>query len=174
MTRPDPQPSLRPTNPATLLVAALAAAAVAWLAISRFYGDLPTTLPWLPPITLFGLAALEAVLAANTRARIDRRPGTEPVDPLAVARYAVLAKASSLAGALFGGFYAGVLSWLLSEFGTLSSVDRDLPQAVAGGLAGPALVAAALWLERACRVPARPDADEQPGPGDPEDDRAQR
>ncbi len=172
MTRPEPQPSLRPTNPATLVVAALAAAAVAWIAVSRFYGDLPT-LPWLPPITLFGLAAFQAVAAANTQARIDRRRGTEPVDPLVVARYVVLAKASSLAGALFGGFYAGLVIWLGSEWGTLRSVAEDLPQGITGLLAGAALVAAALRLERACRVPPAPDDAEETAPG-PEDDHVDR
>src|SRR5438093_12556780 len=93
-----PQPRLRPTRAATLVVAAMATAALSWLGISHFYGDIPT-LGWLPAITLFGLAALEAVAATNTRARIDRLRGTEPVDPLLVARYVVLANASALLGA---------------------------------------------------------------------------
>ena len=40
------------------------------------------------------LAVLEGYAALNTRARIERKPGRDPVDPLAVARYVVLAKAS--------------------------------------------------------------------------------
>jgi hypothetical protein len=148
---------MRPTRPASLVVAALAAAALAWLLISVFYADIPP-LPWLPAVTLAGLAVLEAYLALNTRARIDRRPGRDPVDPLAVARFAVLAKASSQAGAIFGGFSAGLAAWLLVER-TRAAYD-DLPAAVAGTVASAALVAAALWLERCCRVPERPDDDE--------------
>ena len=102
------------TRPATLVVAGLAAAAVAWWMISSFYGDIPD-LPWLPTVTLAALAVLEAYVAINTRQRIERRPGREPVDPLAVARYVVLAKASSLAGAIFAGFYAGLLGWRFLE-----------------------------------------------------------
>ena len=146
-----------PTRPATLIVSGLAAAALAWLLNSGFYQDIPS-LPWLPPVTLAGLAVLEAYAAVNTRARIDRKPGRDPVDPLAVARFAVLAKASSLAGSIFAGFYAGVTAWLLVER-TRASYN-DIPAAVAGLAAGLALVGAALWLERSCRVPKRPD-DEQ-------------
>src|SRR5690348_7199088 len=101
------KPRMRPTNPATLVVAGLATAALSWLAISRFYGDMPT-LPVFPPILFLGLAIVEAVTAANTKARIDRREGTVPVNPLVVARFVVLAKASAMAGAIFAGLYAGM------------------------------------------------------------------
>src|SRR5690349_15970067 len=99
---PDSSARMRPTSIPTLVVAALGAAAVGWLLISNFYGDLAAALPILPPLVMLVLAVGEGVLAWNTKARIDRRDGTEPVDPLAVAWYVVLAKASALAGALFG------------------------------------------------------------------------
>jgi Protein of unknown function (DUF3180) len=159
------RPRMGPTRPATLVVAGLAAAAVAWLMISRFYGDIPA-LPWLPPLTIGALAVLEALLAFNTKARIDRRTGRDPVDPLAVARYVVLAKASSLAGAIFAGFYAGMLVWLLIERQRNSYAAADTPPGTAGVVASLALVAAALWLERACRVPKPPDDHEEPGARD--------
>ncbi|MCW6008310.1 DUF3180 domain-containing protein [Micromonospora sp. CPCC 205371] len=147
-----------PTRPATLLVAGLAAAAVSWLLISRFYGNIPA-LPWLPTVTIAGLAVLEGYVAVNTRARIERKPGHEPVDPLAVARYVVLAKASSLAGAIFAGTYAGILGWLLIDR-TKAKTD-DIPAAIAGLVASLALVGAALWLERSCRVPEQPDSEKE-------------
>ncbi len=155
---PQP-PRMGPTSPATLTVAGLAAAALAWMLVSGFYGDIPA-LPWLPAITVAALAVLEGYVAINTKARIERRPGHEPVEPLAVARYVVLAKASSLAASIFAGFYAGVLLWLLIERSRaepLSAISEDIPKAIAGLVASLALVAAALWLERSCRVPKRPD-----------------
>ncbi|TDC82331.1 DUF3180 domain-containing protein [Micromonospora sp. KC606] len=152
-----------PTRISTLVVAALAAAAVAWLLISAFYGDLGSGLPWLPVVTLAALAVLEAYAAVNTRSRIERRPGREPVNPLLVARFVVLAKASALAGAIFAGFYAGLTGWLLIE--DTNAAVNDRPAAGAGLLAAFALVAAALWLERACRVPEQED-DEDREPGD--------
>jgi hypothetical protein len=168
------QPALRPTEPATLVVAGLAAAAVAWLLISNFYQDLPPMI-WPPVIIIAGLAAFEAVVARQLWVRIHQRgdmlarprgrdagPGSteEPVEPLAVARYAVLAKASSLAGAIFAGFYAGFLPWLLIESGRLSDAADDLPPTVGGLVASSLFMAAALWLERACRVPERDDEEE--------------
>jgi hypothetical protein len=169
MSRPQeqkngPQPSLRPTRPATLVVAGLTAAALAWLAIGRFYNDMPN-LPWLPPLTLLALAGLEAAAAANTKPRIERRQGTEPVNVLLVARYVVLAKASALAGALFTGLYAGLSVWLLTELGRLAHADVDLPPALAGLFGSAALMAAGLWLERACRVPPPPPGADRAGPG---------
>ncbi|GAB3149317.1 DUF3180 domain-containing protein [Micromonospora sonneratiae] len=151
-----------PTRPATLVVFGLGAAALAWLLISAVYYEQNfPPLPWLPAVTIVGLAVLEGYAAMNTRARIDRRPGREPVDPLAVARFAVLAKASSLAGSIFAGFYAAITGWLIIE--PTRAASSDVPAAVAGLVASLALVAAALWLERSCRVPEPPEEEQEPG-----------
>lgn len=170
MIRPDPppprepeppQPRMGPTRPSTLVVAGLAAAAVTWLLISQYYYAVANAVPWLPTVMIAALAVLEAYAAINTRARIDQRPGREPVEPLAVARFAVLAKASSLAASIFAGFYAGLVVWLLIE--RTRAASNDVPIATAGLVASLALVAAALWLERSCRVPERPDEEDERG-----------
>jgi hypothetical protein len=159
-----PRPSLRPTSTSTLVVAGLATAALSWLAISRFYGDFPA-IPWLPGLTLLALAGLEIAAAVNTKARIDRRAGTEPVDPLLVARYVVLAKASALAAALFTGLFGGLVVWLATEQGRKAAAEDDLPPAVIGLVGSIALVVAALALERACRVPPPPPGSDPSEPG---------
>jgi hypothetical protein len=152
-------PKLHPTNPLTLVVLGLGSAAVAWILVANAYGDMPA-IPWLPAFTLFALAAFEAVLARNTKARIDRKPNTEPVNVLAVARYVVLAKASSPAGAIFSGLYAGILIWLLVVKGAQNTAAaNDLPPTATGLVGALALIAAALWLERSCRVPKQPEDD---------------
>jgi hypothetical protein len=167
-----PQPALKPTDPATLLVGGLAAAALAWLLISNLYQDLPPMI-WPPVVVIAGLAAFEALVAQNLWARIHQRGraiagrrgpggGPEPVDPLTVARFAVLAKSSSLAGSIFAGFYAGYLPWLLVESGRLPGAAADLPPTVGGLLASVALLLVALWLERACRIPEPPEEPERP------------
>lgn len=168
MTEQEPPPQgptpdqsrMGPTRLSTLVVAGLAAAALAWLLISNFYQNIPR-LPWLPPVTVAALAVLEAYAAVNTRARIERRPGRDPVNPLVVARFVVLAKASSLAGSIFTGFYLGIDGWLLIER-TRAAVD-DIPAATGGLVASLALVFAALWLERSCRVPEPPDEEKESG-----------
>jgi hypothetical protein len=73
----------------------------------------------------------------------------------------VLAKASSLAGALSGGFSAGLLAWLALE--PTKAARDDIPAAIAGVVAALALVGAALWLEHACRVPDQPDRKDEDG-----------
>ena len=158
-----PRPSLRPTNAATLVVAALATAALSWMMISRFYGSIPN-LNWLPGLTLAGLAVVEGIAARNTKARIDRKPGTVPVNPLLVARFVVLAKASSLLGAIFAGAYGGIAAWALAERGHLTVAQQNLVPSIAGLVGALALAAAALWLERSCRVPKPPD---EPGREEP-------
>jgi uncharacterized protein DUF3180 len=150
------RPGLLPTKVATLVAAALAAGGLSWWGFSQFYGQIPD-LNWLPGLTLAGLAVVEFVAAVNTRARIEHRPGRGRVNPLLVARYAVLAKASSLAGAIFAGVYAGIGVWAFTEHGRLRVADTNLPPAVAGLIGAIALVTAALVLERACRVPPSED-----------------
>jgi hypothetical protein len=155
---PKSDPSMRPTSISVLIVAGLAAAALGWLLISFSYGSLPD-LPWSPVIVLVVLAIAEALLAQNTSARIQRKPGTPRVDPLAVARYVALAKASSLVGAISAGFSAGLVIYLAME--STQAAHDDLPKAVGGLVAALALIGAALWLERACRVPEKPDAKDE-------------
>lgn len=145
---------MRPTSASVLIVTALAAAAVGWLLVSFSYAALPE-LPWSPAVVLAVLAVAEGVLAQNTSARIQRKPGAPPVDPLAVARYVALAKASSLVGALSAGFSAGLLTWLVLQ--PTQAARTDVPTAAGGLIAAALLVGAALWLERACRVPRDPD-----------------
>ena len=152
---PKSDPSMRPTSISVLIVAGLAAAALGWLLLSFSYSSLPD-LPWSPVIVLAVLAVAEGLLAQNTAARIQRKPGAPRVDPLAVARYVALAKASSLVGAISTGFSLGLLAWLAME--TTEAAHDDLPVAVGGVVSALALVGAALWLERACRIPEQPDS----------------
>ena len=158
----QPDPSIRPTSISALVIAALVAAAAGWLLLSFFYNSWPAP-PWLPAIALVALACAEGFLAQNTSARVQRKPGAAPVEPLAVARYAVLAKASSLAGAMYGGYSVGLLTFFVFE---PTKFARDSVPAAAGGvLASLILIAAALWLERSCRVPDQPDRNQDDEPG---------
>jgi hypothetical protein len=138
-------------------VAAVVTAGLSWLFIRRYFGDIPNV-NWLAGVTMATLAVVEGIAAHNTRARIEQRPRAGRLNPLLVARFAVLAKASSLAGAIFAGAYGGIAAWALSERERLTVAAQTLAPAIAGVVGGLALVAAALLLERACRVP--PDEDD--------------
>src|SRR5689334_11473023 len=110
--RPDESPrgGLTPTRPGNLVFAAVATAVVAFIVIRKYFGDLPD-ITWLAGLTMAGLAVVEAIAAHNTRAKVERQPRAGVLNPLFVARLAVLAKASSLAGAIFAGAYGGIAAW---------------------------------------------------------------
>ena len=138
----------------TLAAVAVVCAVLAWLAIRSTFPDLPR-LPWTPAAVLLALAAGEAITGHNLRARIlGRRDDGKVLAPIAVARAAALAKASSLGGAVFAGLAAGCFIYMLG----LVSLPVPSGDAISTGLiAGSSvvLVAAALYLERCCRAPSR-------------------
>ncbi|HKR51438.1 MAG TPA: DUF3180 domain-containing protein [Pseudonocardiaceae bacterium] len=153
---------MTPTRARDLVAAAAAAAVLVNLLLQLSYGDLPT-LPPLAGTTLLAFAVAEVVLGTTLRARIRQRPGTRPVQALTAAKAVVLAKASSLAGALTGGAWLGVLGYVLPLRSQLQSAASDTVTASIGAVCAGALVAAGLWLEYCCRTPD--------GPADPEPDR---
>ncbi len=144
---------MTPTRPWTLLAVTAACAVVAWLVVRSSFADLPT-LPWTGAPALVLLAAAEALSGRNLRAKIMGRRDGKPLAPMAVARMAALAKASSLGGAAFGGLAAGFFAY------TAGFLNMTVPRgdAINAGLTAAAagiLVAAALYLERCCRAPSR-------------------
>ena len=64
-------------------------------------------LPWTAVPAMLLLAVGEAVTGHNLRARLTGRRAGKPLEPIAVARMAALAKASSAAAAALGGLAAG-------------------------------------------------------------------
>jgi hypothetical protein len=144
------------TRARDLLAAGAVAAVLANLLLQLSYGDVPA-LPRLAGTTLLAFAFAEAVLANTLRARIQHRPGTRPVQALTAAKAVVLAKASSLAGAITGGAWLGALGYVLPLRSQLPSAASDTVAAVIGAACAGALVAAALWLEHCCRTPEGPD-----------------
>jgi len=121
-------------------------------------------LPTLAGSTLAVIAVVEAVFGHSLRARIRRRPGTRPVDPLTAARAVALAKASSLLGAIMLGAWLAVLGYALPQRGRVVVAGSDTTTAVIGAVCAAALIAAALWLEYCCRTPTDPKngTDERP------------
>lgn len=141
---------MTPTRVRSLVVVGAVCALVSWLILRVVYSDLPP-LPWTGVPALVLLAIAEGWSGRNLRARIRGRSGSKPILPIAVARMAALAKASSLAAALIGGLTGGFLIYVLG------SLDKAAPRsdafAAASTVAGAVLLAvAALYLERGCRV----------------------
>jgi Protein of unknown function (DUF3180) len=138
----------------------------------RFWQHLgsPPPVPLSAPITLAVLAAAVLGVALGLRARlnayrearlramrgeprVDKR-GRVPkaIDPLQAARALVLGKAAGLVGAVFGGVYGGYGLTLLGHLNIATDRSEAL-RCLLALLAGIALMAAALFLERVLRVP---------------------
>jgi hypothetical protein len=133
-----------------LVALAAVSGAVGYLVTRSYYIDLPSPTIYAQ-LSLFVLAIAEGYTASLTKARIEGRQGTRPIDPLVVARLVALAKASSIAGAVAAGAYAGFLGWVAQIDST--TAHQDVRTSVAGVAAGLALIAGALYLEWAGRVP---------------------
>jgi hypothetical protein len=166
---------VRPIRRRDLAVLAGGLAVAAWLLVRTFYGDLPR-LQWWLPVPLGVLAVAEALGARSLRARLaaerDARRSPQraattrpvrPVEPMAVARSAVLAQASAYVGAVFAGIWVGVLGHVAFQLGRLQAASGDTVAALLGVVFSVGLVAAALWLESVCRIPPGPDDERPPG-----------
>ncbi|MER7405538.1 DUF3180 domain-containing protein [Streptomyces sp. NPDC000070] len=127
-------------------------------------GTLPSV-PVAAPIVLALLAVVLLATALSLRARLkaqrERQPDAKGVDPMMAARAVVFGQASALVAALVAGMYGGTGVFLLESLD--NPARRD--QAISAGfsvLAGIGVIAAALFLERVCKLP---EDDEHDGTG---------
>jgi hypothetical protein len=135
-------------------------ALVTYVFVRARYGSLPPLPRTIAP-TVFLLAVAELFLAPSVKARLEGRPRTKPILPIAVARTAAFAKASSAVGALVAGCLLGVEAYVLSRRG-VPAARTDAVRAAVGLGSALLLVVAALRLENVCRV-----RDREPPPGEP-------
>lgn len=147
-----------PTRKRDLLAAAVAVAVLGYLLVVGVYR-------WFPPITFWTGVSLLAVAVAEAgwgyvvRSRIGDGQigvGAGRLNPLAVARSVVIAKASAWVGALVLGWWIGVLAYLLPRRDVMRVAAEDTTGVVMAAVYALALVAAALWLEHCCKSPDDP------------------
>ena len=148
---------MRPTRLPALLLTVVVLGLAGYLLAEVAYFDLPP-LPGFAPVSLVLLTIFEAGMARVVRDKVRGRSAGRPLHPIQVARAAVLAKASSLAGAILLGLYGGLFAWTFLRRDTYATAGDDARVAGLSALAALALVAAALLLERACRTPDPPEA----------------
>ncbi|MEW2293699.1 DUF3180 domain-containing protein [Streptomyces sp. NPDC006743] len=124
-------------------------------------GTLPSV-PLAAPIVLALIAVVLVSTALSLRARLraqrERRPGAKGVDPLMAARAVVFGQASALVAALVAGMYGGAGVFLLELLDLPTRRDQAI-YAGASVLTGLAVIAAALFLERVCKLPEDDDQD---------------
>lgn len=118
-------------------------------------GTLPSV-PLAAPIVLALIAVVLLATALSLRARLkaqrDRVPDAKGVDPLMAARAVVFGQASALVAALVSGMYGGTGVFLLE----LLDIPARRDQAIYAGfsvVAGIGVIAAAMFLERVCKLP---------------------
>lgn len=142
------------TNITALVGVAGFFAAAALILVRRFYGSWQTISPlWSLP--LWAIAAMCAFLAVMVRRRRkDGRVGLDrsQINPMMMANFMVIAKASAWSGAIIGGWFLGLAVWVLPRMNTLTAAQADLPGVIAGTLGGVALAVAGVILERSCEV----------------------
>jgi hypothetical protein len=143
------------TRPRDLLVAGVITAVLVNLVVRLAYGSLPSV-PVLAGAPLAVLGGAEVIAGFSLRARIQRREGTKPVEPLSAARAVLLAKASALAGAIVAGAWTGLLVHALPRAGQITAAANDSVGAGIGLGCALVLVGGALWLEHCCKAPEDP------------------
>ena len=115
------------------------------------------------PILLVLLGAIVVVLAIPIR-RATRGSAPGKVNPFRAVRIAMLAKASSIVGAVVGGVAVGLLIFQLTR--PVAPSVGSMGTTIATALCGALLVAAGLVAEHLCTI-RKDDDDEQPGGEDP-------
>ncbi|GEB51556.1 DUF3180 domain-containing protein [Streptomyces cacaoi] len=127
------------------------------------------TLPGVPvaaPIVLGAIAAVLLATALSLRARLkaqrERQPEAKGVDPMMAARAVLFGQASALVAALVSGMYGGAGVFLLAERSDIPARGDQAIYAGAAVVAGITVIAAAVFLERVCRLPEDDDDDHPP------------
>ena len=148
------------TSPIALIGIAIAGGAIGWLLqVGLVAAGAPS---FIPPVTLYSVLFLLAVgllLLGRPVRRLVRGTASRPVDPFFAMRVLVLAKASSLTGALILGVAAALAVYAVSRTGTVST-PAFWPD-VLTGVGGLALGVAGLIVEWWCRIPPQ-DRTEHP------------
>ncbi|MCU1529035.1 MAG: hypothetical protein JWP75_2798 [Frondihabitans sp.] len=147
---------MKRTKPSTI-VAVLIVALVAGFALDSVMAA--TLHPVVVPSITLGLAllAIGAIIIslAVPVFRVARGRTHEPIDAYYATRVVLIAKACSLAGALFGGVFGGLLAYMLSR-GVPVAVGSLVPSVIAV-IGGVVLLAAGLVAEYMCAVPPNKD-----------------
>lgn len=149
---------MTPTRIRTLLAIAFGCALAAWGALRLVYANLPP-LPWTGVPALLVLTVAEIWAGWSVRARLRGRRGGMRIQPIAIARLAALAKASSLAASIVGGLALGFEVFVVQSL-SKPAYRADAWASGATLAAAITLAAAALYLEHGCRVPPPRDEPE--------------
>lgn len=135
-------------------------AALAFAILTRgFYGSMPEV-PVAVSLTLWVMTAVCFLLAQKVKSRLaDGRIGQDSsqLNPVTAAQFLIIGKASAWTGAIIGGAYVGMATYIIPAAAELSAAAADLPGVIASATGGIALSVAGLYLEKTCHVPPPTD-----------------
>lgn len=155
---------MKRSSPALLVLLAVLGGVAGWfLEVARVAMSEAAV---VPPFTLgavLGLIGIIIVIYAWPVYRVVRRTATKPVDPFYATRVVLLAKASSLTGALLGGAAVGILVFLLSR--SVVPAAGSITMAILTTVGAAILLAGGLIAEKMCTLP--PDDDNKRPTGTP-------
>lgn len=147
---------MRRTRPSVLIILAVLGVAVGWLLETALAATGQPII--VPPATLsvalVGIGAIVLGVGWPIR-QVVRGIRKGPIDPFRAMRILVLAKASSLSGALIGGWAVGVLLYLVSR--PVLPPDTALLLVGSSAVAAVLLLSSGLVVEHWCRIPPSND-----------------
>lgn len=152
----DPRPTVTPTRYRDLAGIVVVVALLGNILVQLTSSLLPP-LPVAAGVTAGVLGIAELGGGFVLRRRIERRGGALPVPALVAARAVLLAKASSIGGAVIAGLWIGVLLDTVPRAPVVVAAFSDSVAAGIGLASALLLVGGALWLEYCCRAPDDPD-----------------
>ncbi|MDR6638769.1 MULTISPECIES: DUF3180 domain-containing protein [Paenarthrobacter] len=154
---------MKAMRPVVLLLIAVVAAVIAWLATmatNRFSMATPV-LPESALITMGVIAGLTLIMGIRVlRWRNGKKKNM--LNPILAARTLILAQACAYAGTLLLGWHAGISIDLLRV--SLRSGEGILWNALLMGGGGVAMVVVGIVVERFCRIPPEDFEGGTPGP----------
>ncbi len=153
---------MKRTSIKSLLAAGAFVLAAAAIVTPTLYGRM-YSIPASVSVTLWLMTVVCLVLAWKVRAA--KRDGARGIgldnsqlNPLTVANFMLVGKASAWTGTLVGAAYAGVGTYVVRHFSDLVAASEDAWGVAACVLGGLAMAAAGVFLERQAEVPPPPDA----------------
>lgn len=151
-----PPPSVGPTRyrALTAVVAVGVLLGYGFAVVTERVRNAAPLVQWPSVLALLAIAALLAAMALSTYRLLHR--DRRRLDPQRAVMFLMLAKASSLVGALLAGGYAGFALHFIDSWEAELPRERVIRGASAA-VAGVTVVIAGLLLERACRIPKDPE-----------------
>lgn len=126
--------------------------------VVRLDGTVPR-LGWAAPTLLLAAGLVVGMFAWNTWQSLHKKHERMTADH--GIKMLSLAKSCAIVGALVAGFYGGFAFAYVDALDSMLGKERFV-RGVAAALASLVLLATALLLERACRLPEDPDDSETP------------